>query len=372
MVFHESKDVAVIVMLTQTFEAGREKCAQYFPPHLEQASMILVEEPIKEPFSEGTAETKKSQEANPADPAAVDQANDEETAPEKVFETTNDMAGSSAAEKTETAEVIETSGPTIVGHPVAEVIANEESPKESNRSFAAQEIDTPVIDPNNQEERPKTIGKITLLEITYDVKSRSEIRKLELTIGSETKIVWHYLFVGWADYSKPEGDDREALLELIRSSTSKSGPHNPRVVHCSSGVGRTGTFIALDHLLQKLESGQLLQLADPEADPVFDTVNQMREQRMMMVYDEMQFEFIYDVLREQTDIKLGKIGSVLPGREKERAGPRWRSRRKRGLTPKLKTSPRTLGKNVRIEEKGVPQGNAPLKELGYIRSDWPV
>ncbi|GLB14826.1 hypothetical protein AtubIFM61612_004628 [Aspergillus tubingensis] len=336
MVFHESKDVAVIVMLTQTFEAGREKCAQYFPPHLEQASMILVEEPIKEPFSEGTAETKKSQETNPANPAAVDQANDEETAPEKVFETTNDMAGSSAAEKTETAEVIETSAPTIVGHPVAEVIANEESPKESNRSFAAQEIDTPVIDPNNQEERPKTIGKITLLEITYDVKSRSEIRKLEVTIGSETKIVWHYLFVGWADYSKPKGDDREALLELIRSSTFKSGPHNPRVVHCSSGVGRTGTFIALDHLLQQLESGQLLQLADPEADPVFDTVNQMREQRMMMVYNEMQFQFIYDVLREQTDIKLGKVGSVLPGREKERAGPRRRRRRKRGLRRSLK------------------------------------
>ncbi|KAJ5891824.1 uncharacterized protein N7473_008052 [Penicillium subrubescens] len=223
MVFHESKDVAVIVMLTQTFEAGREKCAQYFPLDSEQASMILLEE----------------------------------------------------------------------------------------------ESDPFVTDESSQEEPPQNIGKVTLLKSTFDAKSRSEIRKLELTIGSESKIVWHFLFAGWADYSKPEGSDREALLELIKLTASKSGgPDNPRVVHCSAGVGRTGTFIALDHLLQELESGQLLQVADPETDPVFETVNQMREQRMMMVYNEMQMQFIYEVLREQTDIKLGKM----PGQNNQSPG----------------------------------------------------
>lgn len=211
MVFHESKEVGVIVMLTQTFEAGREKCAQYFPLDSEQDSMILTAEE-SDPF---------------------------------VTEESEDGSG--------------------------------------------------------------VIGKVTLLESTFDAKARSETRKLELTIGSESKIIWHFLFAGWADYSKPEGNDREALLELIRLSASKSGPNNPRVVHCSAGVGRTGTFIALDHLLEELESGQLLQVSDAESDPVFETVNQMREQRMMMVYNEMQMQFIYEVLREQTDMKLGKL-----------------------------------------------------------------
>ncbi|CAI7577232.1 unnamed protein product [Penicillium pancosmium] len=211
MVFHESKEVGVIVMLTQTFEAGREKCAQYFPLDSEQDSMVLTTEE--------------------SDPFVTDESED----------------GSGV------------------------------------------------------------IGKVTLLESTFDPKARSEIRKLELTIGSESKIIWHFLFAGWADYSKPEGNDREALLELIRLSASKSGPDNPRVVHCSAGVGRTGTFIALDHLLEELESGQLLQVSDAESDPVFETVSQMREQRMMMVYNEMQMQFIYEVLREQTDMKLGKL-----------------------------------------------------------------
>jgi protein-tyrosine phosphatase len=42
----------------------------------------------------------------------------------------------------------------------------------------------------------------------------------------------------------------------------------------------------------------------------------MREQRMMMVYNEMQMQFIYEVLREQTDIKLGKM----PGQHNQSPG----------------------------------------------------
>ncbi|EKV05976.1 Protein-tyrosine phosphatase 2 [Penicillium digitatum] len=211
MVFHESQDVGVIVMLTQTFEAGREKCAQYFPLDTEQASMVLL----------------------------------------------------------------------------------------------ADESD--VLFDESEQTEPGVLGRVTLLESTFDASSRSEIRKLELAIGAESKIVWHFLFAGWADYSKPEGSDRQALLDLIKLSASKSTPDNPRIVHCSAGVGRTGTFIALDHLLCELESGHLLEMEHPEIDPVFETVNHMREQRMMMVYNEMQMQFIYEVLREQTNRKLGKI-----------------------------------------------------------------
>ncbi|KAL1964089.1 hypothetical protein VTN77DRAFT_7507 [Rasamsonia byssochlamydoides] len=211
MVYHETKQVAVIVMLTQTFEAGREKCAQYFPLDFEHPTMELPVEPT-DPF------------------------------------------------------------------------VNDETHKKVNKDM---------------------LGKITLLEFEFDTACRSEVRKLELTVGSQSKIVWHYLFAGWADYSKPEGEDREALLRLIKQSASRSTPDNPRVVHCSAGVGRTGTFIALDHLLRELESGELLKATDCEADPVFQTVNQLREQRMMMVYNEMQLHFIYEVLKEQTILKLG-------------------------------------------------------------------
>ena len=185
----------------------------------------------------------------------------------------------------------------------------------------ADDSDPFVSDPGHQEPSDGILGAVTLLESNFDEKSRSEIRKLELTVGSQSKIVWHFLFSGWADYSKPEGEDREALLELLKLSGAKCSPTNPRVVHCSAGVGRTGTFIALDHLLQELESGQLLAVADTDGDPVFETVNQMREQRMMMVYNEMQLQFIYEVLREQVDLKMGKAGGPNTGDMSNGDGP---------------------------------------------------
>lgn len=227
MVFHESEDVGVVVMLTQTVEAGREKCAQYFPIDQEDSPMLL--------------------HAHENDPFV----NDEEHHPSD-----------------------------------------------------------------------KTLGSVALLECTFDEGSRSEVRKLELTVGSQSKIVWHFLFAGWADFTKPEGEDREALLELIKLSASKCASDNPRVVHCSAGVGRTGTFIALDHLLQELESGQLVTVTDAETDPVFETVNQMREQRMMMVYNEMQLQFVYEVLREQVDIKLGKTVNKGAGGSQSNKAPK--------------------------------------------------
>jgi protein-tyrosine phosphatase len=206
MIYHETGDVAVVVMLTQTFEWGKEKCAQYFPVDME-APPLVFSPPDLDPF--------------------VDHGND----------------------------------------------------VEANQYLS---------------------GKVTLLEFSYDQKSRSEIRKFDLTIGSNSKIVWHFFFGGWTDYTKPEGEDREALLQLtILTAGRSASPDNPRIVHCSAGVGRTGTFIALDHLLRELRSGKLIKEADDTTDPVFETVNLLREQRMMMVYNDTQFQFLYDVLKEQ-------------------------------------------------------------------------
>ena len=213
MIYHETEEVAVIVMLTQTFEAGREKCAQYFP--------LDMEKPTLE-FSSTDADPFVEQDA-------TDKANDH------------------------------------------------------------------------------LYGYVTLLEDShYDGKLRSEIRKFKLCVGNGSKIVWHYLFAGWSDFTKPEGHDRDALLELTSATAAAAkSPSNPRVVHCSAGVGRTGTFIALDHLLRALGSGKLLDIVDDTADAVFDTVNQLREQRMMMVYNDLQYQFIYEVLRQRARAQVG-------------------------------------------------------------------
>ena len=157
-------------------------------------------------------------------------------------------------------------------------------------------------------------GSVTFVETTLDSSSRTEIRKLSLRFGDETRDVWHFFFSGWPDHNAPEDEDRTALLELIRLSAEKNGTaSNPRIIHCSAGVGRSGTFIALENLLAQVESGNIADTEDT-ADKVYDVVNSLREQRMLMVQTEAQFQFLYDVVFEQYQRKqaLSMSGSHSP------------------------------------------------------------
>lgn len=214
MVFHESKDVVVIVMLTQTLEAGRERCAQYFPLDLEQASMILTENSIKSfATPEEEAEKVQVEEGTPVEPAIIEQPHSEGTASDEVYDASETITKTYATkEKIETAEAEGSATDQKVIEPlVMESAAQEE------------ESDAFVTDQSGHKKTLQNIGKVTLLESWFDAKSGSQIRKPELTIGSESKIVWHFLFPGWADYSTPKSGDRDALLELIKLSASNQG-----------------------------------------------------------------------------------------------------------------------------------------------------
>lgn len=147
-------------------------------------------------------------------------------------------------------------------------------------------------------------ASIQLLELTTDERKRTTVRKLRMTVGDESRIIWHLLFSGWPDFGVPECDDRLALFELLKLSAEKNAkPENPRIIHCSAGVGRSGTFIALDHLLGELDAGTIADTKDNE-DIVFDTVNELRKQRMMMVQSDTQYIFLYEVLRERLEESL--------------------------------------------------------------------
>jgi len=66
------------------------------------------------------------------------------------------------------------------------------------------------------------------------------------------------LFKGWPDHGVPgEGramDCFEMMMDRFVTWILKSEPHKRAIVHCSAGVGRTGTTIALAHLLINIQS----------------------------------------------------------------------------------------------------------------------
>ncbi|KAI9731426.1 MAG: hypothetical protein M1818_007816 [Claussenomyces sp. TS43310] len=130
-----------------------------------------------------------------------------------------------------------------------------------------------------------------------------EVRKLVLKVDGEEeeKVIWHLFYTKWPDFGVPAGEDLEEFFALMKLSEEKNkGPENPRIIHCSAGVGRSGTFITLEHLLSELEAGSLeVQTGgdETEDDLIFETVNNLRMQRRMMVQADTQYHFIYQVIK---------------------------------------------------------------------------
>ena len=300
MAMQESTDeVGVIVMLTQCYEGLKEKCAEYFPMDKENPVLDLPPEPKNE---------ETPQVDSDGDPFL-----DSETE-------------SADADSDETG------------------------------TNPSQTEPTDQSDGNNLTEAAKLqdntdSGTVELLSIRYDADIGSDVRELKVTIGNSSKKFYHFFYGKWADFGRVEPEDRVALLQLTRESRRIAG-ESPRIVHCSAGVGRTGTWIALDFLLRELEEGRLLdqsyfdsnchvtkqsassdqveqqgterkkadssrsrdrarntwgksgpqKVTTPEpkeSDLIHDTVDLLRTQRMMMVMNEIQYGSLYEVLREQ-------------------------------------------------------------------------
>lgn len=131
-------------------------------------------------------------------------------------------------------------------------------------------------------------------EIIVNMRSESVLadhvhRLIELTYGNKTQIVRQFHYLKWPDHGCPKGT--WGLLNFITMVRQFRRPNSvgPMLVHCSAGVGRTGTYIAIDRILQHIK--------DHDEIDIHSVILDMRNYRSHMVQTEDQFIHIYESIR---------------------------------------------------------------------------
>ncbi|XP_062918198.1 receptor-type tyrosine-protein phosphatase eta-like isoform X2 [Mobula hypostoma] len=136
-------------------------------------------------------------------------------------------------------------------------------------------------------ERPLAIGdKIVTLtsEVTSEDWTIRDFSLVKVKTGEKYNIR-QFHFLGWPDHGVPSTTG--ILVEfrnLVREYINQHQMRGPTVVHCSAGVGRTGTFISIDHMIHQIDN-------DREVN-IWSIVYQLRMNRPLMVQTESQYVFL--------------------------------------------------------------------------------
>ncbi|XP_026313677.1 tyrosine-protein phosphatase non-receptor type 11-like [Hyposmocoma kahamanoa] len=137
------------------------------------------------------------------------------------------------------------------------------------------------------------------------------VREMDVSDDKISRTIYQYQFMTWPDHGTPEEavgvltfiDDINGKMYQITQSNN-APEQNILCIHCSAGVGRTGTFIALDTLIDKIKSSGVHCDID-----VHDTVRWLRAQRNGLVQNRAQYQFLYLALQdyiENNNLKLMK------------------------------------------------------------------
>ncbi|XP_018421887.1 PREDICTED: tyrosine-protein phosphatase non-receptor type 1 [Nanorana parkeri] len=143
--------------------------------------------------------------------------------------------------------------------------------------------------------------KLTLL--SEDIKSYYTIRVLELeNLGTqETREILHFHYTTWPDFGVPESPASFLnFLFKVRESGCLNPEHGPIVVHCSAGIGRSGTFCLADTCLLLMDKRK-----DPSSVDIKQVLLDMRKYRMGLIQTADQLRFSYLAVIEGAKFIMG-------------------------------------------------------------------
>ncbi|WAQ98731.1 PTPRT-like protein [Mya arenaria] len=125
---------------------------------------------------------------------------------------------------------------------------------------------------------------ITVVKKFRDYEIRTLIAK---KAKCKPREIQQYHFKAWPDKDVP--DNGWCLVEFLNVVETQS-TNSPIIVHCSAGVGRTGTFVALDNLVEQAKTEKCVK--------PLEMVKALRRQRVNMVQTKDQYIYLHEALAE--------------------------------------------------------------------------
>ncbi|KAF7483431.1 Hypothetical predicted protein [Marmota monax] len=137
-------------------------------------------------------------------------------------------------------------------------------------------------------------GDLILQMLSESVLPEWTIREFKICSEEQldaNRLIRHFHYTVWPDHGVPE--TTQSLIQFVRTVRdyiNRTPGAGPTVVHCSAGVGRTGTFIALDRILQQLDS--------KDSVDIYGAVHDLRLHRVHMVQTECQYIYLHQCVRD--------------------------------------------------------------------------
>ncbi|VDL70151.1 unnamed protein product [Nippostrongylus brasiliensis] len=101
---------------------------------------------------------------------------------------------------------------------------------------------------------------------------------------NETRELRHYQWLDWPDRGVPPC--RLTSMELL---SRIRGTKKPIIVHCSAGIGRTGTIVAIEYILERMQAGV-------ECANMCDLLKELRNHRAFSIQNDLQYLYVHRVM----------------------------------------------------------------------------
>ncbi|KAK1887415.1 Phosphatidylinositol phosphatase PTPRQ [Dissostichus eleginoides] len=135
-----------------------------------------------------------------------------------------------------------------------------------------------------EDNKPMSVfSDILISKVSEEVLPDWTVRTLKVEKHGHYILVRHFNYTSWPEHGVPESCS--TLIKFVQAVRAHRHDNTTIVVHCSAGVGRTGVFIALDHLIQHVR--------DHDFVDIYGLVAELRSERMCMVQNLAQYIFLH-------------------------------------------------------------------------------